>query len=71
MSGNTPEAPKTVRGTERVRLAVYNGFARTGHAPSVADLAALTGLTADQVRQELRVLPTATMWPWTPTTTTT
>ncbi len=42
--------------TERVRLAVYNGFARTGRAPDVPELAALTGLTHDQARQELRTL---------------
>ncbi|MGW1552381.1 organomercurial lyase [Streptomyces sp. NPDC002346] len=56
MTGNISVAPTSLRGTERVRLAVYHGFARTGHAPSVPELAELTGLAPDQVRQELRTL---------------
>jgi hypothetical protein len=44
--------------TEDVRLAVYTGFARTGHAPRTPELAASTGLTATQVQQELQRLHT-------------
>jgi hypothetical protein len=39
--------------TEDVRLAVYSDFAATGRVPGVAELAARTGLAADQVRREL------------------
>ncbi|MFE6176205.1 hypothetical protein [Streptomyces sp. NPDC056464] len=56
MSGNVSAEPTSLQGTERVRLAVYNGFATTGRAPSVPELASLTGLTLDQVRQELHAL---------------
>ncbi|WP_405613713.1 alkylmercury lyase family protein [Streptomyces sp. NBC_01511] len=55
MTGNASAAP-TSHGTERVRLAVYTGFALTGQAPSVPELAESTGLGPDQVRQELRTL---------------
>jgi hypothetical protein len=55
MTDNAP-APASLPATERVRLAIYHGFARTGHAPSVPDLAHLTGLAPGQVRQELRAL---------------
>ncbi|MEU4832029.1 organomercurial lyase [Streptosporangium sp. NPDC023615] len=41
---------------EDVRLAVYTGFARTGRAPGVPDLAAGTSLAPDLVRQALRRL---------------
>ncbi|MFF7187367.1 organomercurial lyase [Streptomyces sp. NPDC008222] len=56
MTGNVSPAPTNLHGTERVRLAVYTGFASSGHAPSVPELAALTGLAPDQVRQELHTL---------------
>ncbi|MFF2775484.1 organomercurial lyase [Streptomyces sp. NPDC058052] len=42
--------------TERVRVAVYRGFARTGHAPDVPELAALTGLAPGRARDALRTL---------------
>jgi len=48
--------PSSLGRTERVRLAVYDGFARTGQAPSLPELAALTTSTPDEVRQELRAL---------------
>lgn len=41
---------------ETVRVAVYDHFARTGAAPTVADLAAGTELTPDGVRAALRAL---------------
>jgi hypothetical protein len=41
---------------EKVRLAVYNGFARTGRAPSGPELAALTGLAPADVRRALHAL---------------
>jgi hypothetical protein len=44
---------------EDVRLAVYRGFAGTGRAPSVAELAAAAGLTADDVHASLRRLADA------------
>jgi hypothetical protein len=52
------QAPEAVRAeqTEAVRLAVYAGFALTGHAPGTPELAAQTDLTVDQVQQELRRL---------------
>ncbi|MEU4268119.1 organomercurial lyase [Streptomyces sp. NPDC026092] len=54
MSGNAASSvPAHLSGAERVRLAVYHGFARTGGAPGVAELAGLTRLSGDQVRQEL------------------
>ncbi|ARX81165.1 organomercurial lyase [Streptomyces alboflavus] len=56
MTGNTSAAPTGPSRTERVRLAVYQGFARTGRAPGVPELAALTGLAPDEARQELRAL---------------
>ncbi|MET9293596.1 organomercurial lyase [Streptomyces sp. NPDC003077] len=56
MTENLPTAPTSPHGTERVRLAVYDGFARTGRAPSVPELAALTGLAPEQVRRELGAL---------------
>ncbi|MFD9886955.1 organomercurial lyase [Streptomyces alboflavus] len=56
MTGNTSGAPTGPNRTERVRLAVYQGFARTGRAPGVPELAALTGLAPDEARQELRAL---------------
>ncbi|MEG8275291.1 organomercurial lyase [Streptomyces sp. AHA2] len=42
--------------TEDVRLAVYRGFASTGHAPATAALAAATGQSPDDVRTALRQL---------------
>ncbi|MFB7367924.1 hypothetical protein ACFC05_37635, partial [Streptomyces hydrogenans] len=56
MTENTSTAPTNPDATERVRLAVYHGFARTGRAPGVPEAAALTGLAPDRVRQELRTL---------------
>ena len=56
MSESVSATPTSIHGTERVRLAVYHGFARTGRAPSVPELAALTAFAPDQVRQELRAL---------------
>ncbi|MFI1769562.1 organomercurial lyase [Streptomyces sp. NPDC020800] len=56
MTENASAAPMNLDGTERVRLAVYHGFAGTGRAPSVPALAALTGLAPDQVRQDLLTL---------------
>jgi hypothetical protein len=56
MTESASAAFTALQGTERVRLAVHHGFARTGRAPGVPELAALTGLTPDQVRQEMRVL---------------
>ncbi|MEU9131316.1 hypothetical protein AB0D08_24955 [Kitasatospora sp. NPDC048540] len=56
MTGTRPEPPDPLPATERVRLAVYHGFARTGRAPGVPELAALTLLTPDGVRRELRAL---------------
>ncbi|AUY53575.1 organomercurial lyase [Streptomyces sp. CB01881] len=56
MTGNISDTPKALHERERVRLAVYHGFARTGRAPSVPELAALTEVTLGQVRQELRAL---------------
>ncbi|MFG2332684.1 organomercurial lyase [Streptomyces sp. NPDC048604] len=56
MTENASTTPMNLDDTERVRLAVYHGFARTGRAPGVAELAALTVLAPDQVRQELRAL---------------
>ncbi|MFB7368526.1 organomercurial lyase [Streptomyces sp. NPDC056222] len=56
MPENVSTAPMNLDETETVRLAVYHGFARTGRAPSVPELGALTGITPDQVRQELRTL---------------
>ncbi|MEV4319442.1 organomercurial lyase [Actinocrispum sp. NPDC049592] len=53
MTGHVPAA---ISSTERVRLAVYHGFAGTGRAPDVPELAALTGLAHDHVRRELRSL---------------
>jgi hypothetical protein len=41
---------------ETLRLAVYRGFAATGRAPSLDELAALTGSHADAVREGLREL---------------
>ncbi|WP_327733353.1 organomercurial lyase [Streptomyces nojiriensis] len=55
-TGNASTASLDLDRTERVRLAVYRGFARTGQAPGVAELAALTGLGPDRVRRELRTL---------------
>ncbi|MFF3091463.1 hypothetical protein ACFVRB_41430 [Streptomyces nojiriensis] len=55
-TGNASTASLDLDGTERVRLAVYRGFARTGKAPGAAELAALTGLGPDRVRRELRTL---------------
>ncbi|GAA1673316.1 organomercurial lyase [Kribbella yunnanensis] len=52
----TENESTSVHATERVRLAVYHGFARSGHAPGVEELAVLTELTPDQVRSELRAL---------------
>ncbi|MFG1776440.1 organomercurial lyase [Micromonospora sp. NPDC049051] len=49
-------APQPLPGTEQVRLAVYHGFARTGNAPDLPELAARTGLTPERVRRELRAL---------------
>ena len=51
-----PEVPPEVSPTERVRVAVYAHFARTGNAPSPGDLAERTGLPADEARRALRVL---------------
>jgi hypothetical protein len=45
--------------TEAVRLAVYQGFARTGRAPDTRELAAATGLGAQRVREALRRLHTS------------
>ncbi|MFF0269989.1 organomercurial lyase [Kribbella sp. NPDC004536] len=56
MTESVADIPTSLDGTERVRLAVYQGFARTGRAPGVPELAALTALAPDQVRQELRGL---------------
>lgn len=56
MTENASSAPMNLDETETVRLAVYHGFARTGQAPGVPGLAALTGLAPDRVRQELRTL---------------
>ncbi|MFD3941303.1 organomercurial lyase [Streptomyces sp. NPDC058579] len=57
MSGNAVSSVSAeLSGAERVRLAVYHGFARTGGAPGVGELAGLTRLTGDQVRRELRGL---------------
>ncbi|MER5780553.1 organomercurial lyase [Streptomyces mobaraensis] len=56
MNENASTAPVGPDETERVRLAVYRGFARTGHAPSVPELSALTALAPDRVRQEMRTL---------------
>ncbi|GHJ37985.1 organomercurial lyase [Streptomyces sp. TS71-3] len=56
MIGNDSTAAASPYGTERVRLAVYTGFADTGRAPGVPDLAALTGLDPDQVREGLGTL---------------
>lgn len=56
MTENASAAPTSLSATERVRLAVYHGFARTGRPPSVPELAACNELTPDQVRQELRTL---------------
>jgi hypothetical protein len=42
--------------TEEVRLTVYTSFALTGRAPSAPELAAGTGLSSDEVRQELQRL---------------
>lgn len=58
MTEHNPAATRA-DATEEVRLAVYTGFARTGHTPSTSALAASTGLTAAQVQQELRRLHTA------------
>ncbi|WOX19919.1 organomercurial lyase [Streptomyces solicathayae] len=58
MTENAPTAPVSPHETERVRLAVYRGFAGTGSAPSVPELSALTALAPDRVRQELRTLHT-------------
>lgn len=41
---------------ERLRLAVYRGFARDGRAPGIAELAEEAGLSPDQVRDGLRSL---------------
>ncbi|MEU2133718.1 hypothetical protein [Streptomyces sp. NPDC018352] len=51
MTSNVPTAPTSLHRTEKIRLAVYHGFARTGRAPSVPELATLTGLAPAQVRQ--------------------
>lgn len=59
MTGHIAAASTDLHRTERVRLAVYSGFARSGHTASVPELAALTGLTPDQVRRELRCLHTS------------
>ncbi|MFE0652067.1 organomercurial lyase [Streptomyces sp. NPDC059534] len=56
MTENASTAPLSLDETEKVRLAVYRGFARTGRAPSVPELSALTALAPDRVRQELRTL---------------
>ncbi|MFF9013551.1 organomercurial lyase [Streptomyces sp. NPDC014870] len=57
MGGNVSTAPAShLSGTERVRLAVYHGFARAGVAPGVAELAGLTRLSGEEVRRELRRL---------------
>nr|WP_328806385.1 organomercurial lyase [Streptacidiphilus fuscans] len=49
-------APSQAADTEQVRLAVYAHFARTGDAPSPADLAAATGLPQAVVRHALQAL---------------
>jgi hypothetical protein len=46
----------TMTGTEDVRLAVFDGFARSGRAPSVEELAARTGLIVPAVGAALRSL---------------
>ncbi len=56
MTEKLSAVPADRRGMEKVRLAVYDGFARTGQAPSVPELAAVTAFTPDRVRQELRAL---------------
>ncbi|MEE4591072.1 hypothetical protein V2J94_04040 [Streptomyces sp. DSM 41524] len=38
MTENVSTAPVSLDETEKVRLAVYRGFARTGRAPSVPEL---------------------------------
>jgi Alkylmercury lyase len=55
MTEHAPEPPRPNQ-TEDVRLAVYSGFALTGHAPSAPELATSTGLTTDQVQQALQRL---------------
>ena len=55
MTEHAPATDHTDR-TEEVRLAVYTGFAATGRAPGVPELADRVGLSATQVRQELRHL---------------
>jgi hypothetical protein len=52
----TDQIPATTDGTDRtedVRLAVYAGFARTGRAPSMVELAAGTALPPTRVKQAL------------------
>ncbi|QCX73914.1 Alkylmercury lyase [Streptomyces sp. YIM 121038] len=56
MTENASTAPASPDETEGVRLAVYRGFARTGRAPSVPELSALTALAPGRVRRELRTL---------------
>ena len=46
----------TAEQIEDVRLAVYDGFARTGGAPEVDTLATLTGLSAESVVDALHAL---------------
>ncbi|MFI9359162.1 hypothetical protein ACWGQL_26430 [Streptomyces lydicus] len=47
MTENASTAPVSVDETEKVRLAVFRGFTRTGRAPSVPELSALTALALD------------------------
>ncbi|WP_206282226.1 hypothetical protein [Streptomyces rhizosphaericus] len=56
MTENASTAPVSLDEAEKVRLAVYRGFARTGRAPSVPELSALTSLAPARVREELRTL---------------
>ncbi|MEU0655481.1 organomercurial lyase [Streptomyces albogriseolus] len=56
MTENASTPPVSPDETEKVRLAVYRHFAGTGRAPGVPELSALTALSPDRVRQELRTL---------------
>ena len=57
MTGPPPSAPARLDDDEAaVRLAVYRVFARTGEAPSHAELAAATGLGAQDVAGVLQRL---------------
>ncbi|MGW3485514.1 organomercurial lyase [Rhodococcus indonesiensis] len=56
MTDSGSDASNALPDKEKVRLTLYRGFARTGRAPEVPELAAATALSADQVRRELQAL---------------